>query len=147
MVAHSCSLISLDDYVDDRANIPSQASGTVVAARSSMENFTSTPFSMRDSGSAFISQKERLVSETMLLITGAAFASEASGASGSPFGAGFFLGRPRPSFFLISGVAGVPEARTEGESAKVPDHIRASIPYQAPCEAFHGHLSSWSPEL
>src|SRR3954452_22551760 len=105
MVAHACSLVSFVDYVDYRANIPSQASGTVLAARSSIENFTSTPFSMRDSGSAFISQKERLVSATLFLVAGPAFASEASGASGSPFGAGFFLGRPRPSFFLISGVA------------------------------------------
>lgn len=36
--------------------MPSQGSGSVFAARSSMENLTSTPFSGRDSGSAFMSQ-------------------------------------------------------------------------------------------
>lgn len=35
---------------------PSHGSGSVLAARSSMENLTSTPFSMRDSGSALSSQ-------------------------------------------------------------------------------------------
>lgn len=36
--------------------LPSQGSGSVRDARSSIENFTSTPFSTRDSGSAFMSQ-------------------------------------------------------------------------------------------
>jgi len=35
---------------------PSQGSGAVFAARSSMENLISRPFSIRDSGSAFMSQ-------------------------------------------------------------------------------------------
>lgn len=148
MVAHSYYSVSFVDDVNNRANVPSQGSGTVAAARSSIENFTSTPFSMRDSGSAFMSQKERLVSETLLLIAGTAFASEAleaSGASGSPFGAGFLLGRPRPSFFF-SEVAGVSTARIHEWSADVPEHSRASILYQVPCGAYHGHPSS-SPRL
>jgi len=37
-------------------NVPSQGSGSVLEARSSIENFTSWPFSRRDSGSAFMSQ-------------------------------------------------------------------------------------------
>lgn len=36
--------------------LPSQGSGSVLAARSSMENLISMPFSNRDSGSAFMSQ-------------------------------------------------------------------------------------------
>ena len=40
----------------ERRDIPSQGSGSVLAARSSMENLTSWPFSRRDSGSAFRSQ-------------------------------------------------------------------------------------------
>ena len=39
-----------------RNNIPSQGSGSVFAARSSIENLMSWPFSRRDSGSAFMSQ-------------------------------------------------------------------------------------------
>lgn len=39
-----------------RGIAPSQPSGSVLAARSSIENLTSTPFSIRDSGSAFMSQ-------------------------------------------------------------------------------------------
>jgi hypothetical protein len=42
------SLVTIDS--------PSHASGTVFEARSSIENFMSCPFSMRDSGSAFMSQ-------------------------------------------------------------------------------------------
>ena len=37
-------------------DIPSHGSGSVFAARSSMENFMSCPFSSLDSGSAFMSQ-------------------------------------------------------------------------------------------
>lgn len=39
-----------------RKDVPSHGSGSVRAARSSIENLTSTPFSMRVSGSAFKSQ-------------------------------------------------------------------------------------------
>lgn len=39
-----------------RLHIPFQGSGSVAARKSSMENLTSTPFSIRVSGSAFINQ-------------------------------------------------------------------------------------------
>lgn len=42
-------------------NIPSQGSGSVFEARSSIENLMSWPFSIRDSGSAFKSQYWRPV--------------------------------------------------------------------------------------
>lgn len=39
-----------------RRDLPSHGSGSVLAARSSIENLMSCPFSRRDSGSAFMSQ-------------------------------------------------------------------------------------------
>lgn len=41
---------------EENKYIPSQGSGSVLLAKSSIENLTSTPFSIRDSGSAFMSQ-------------------------------------------------------------------------------------------
>lgn len=46
-------------------DVPSHGSGLVRACRSSMENLTSTPFSMRESGSAFKSQYEQLGSSAL----------------------------------------------------------------------------------
>ena len=40
----------------ENKGLPSHGSGSDLLARSSMENFTSCPFSRRDSGSAFSSQ-------------------------------------------------------------------------------------------
>jgi len=42
--------------VQEENDLPSQGSGPVLAARSSIENLTSTPFVIRVSGSAFKSQ-------------------------------------------------------------------------------------------
>lgn len=85
-------------------DIPSQGSGSFAAAKSSIENFTSFPFSRRDSGSAFISQKERLVS--MLLVSSATFAGVFGLVSAPSLGGGFLRGLPRPSFLMV-GLVGV----------------------------------------
>lgn len=72
-----------------------------------MENFTSTPFSMRDSGSAFINQYERPESSSSSASSSSALASADSDFSSGvfsvfsvvvlvPFGSMDFLGRPRP---------------------------------------------------
>ena len=50
------SLVKTKMRIENQKNIPSQGSGSVFAAKSSIENFISWPFSRRDSGSAFISQ-------------------------------------------------------------------------------------------
>lgn len=93
---------------------PSHCSGSFAAARSSIENLTSTPFSRRDSGSAFISQYERPVSSRGVLSrtgscvvpsspNGFLFLESMSAASSS---AGMLLrGRPRPLFGVVDGGA------------------------------------------
>lgn len=48
--------ISTLDLGERTELIPSQGSGSILAARSSIENLMSWPLSKRDSGSAFISQ-------------------------------------------------------------------------------------------
>lgn len=61
-------------------NLPSHGSGSVLAARSSIENLMSLPFSIRDSGSAFKSQYCRPVG---LSSVGFAFAVAVVGFEGS----------------------------------------------------------------
>lgn len=87
-------------------NVPSHGSGSLREAKSSMENFTSTPFSNRDSGSAFINQYERPSKDVVSIVSG--FVVDEVGSV--PFSIGFFLGLPRlPCLGVVdfAGVAGV----------------------------------------
>ena len=88
--AHCISIAKADRQ---KSNIPSHGSGFVRDSRSWMENLTSTPFSIRLSGSAFISQYR--------ISPGAR-----SSASAGPFffAAAGVLVSPWSSFFLGSAV-------------------------------------------
>jgi hypothetical protein len=55
--SNACGNVVISIVVELKTErLPSQGSGSVFAARSSMENLISWPFSKRDSGSAFMSQ-------------------------------------------------------------------------------------------
>ena len=79
----------------------------MVARRSSIENLTSTPFSIRDSGSAFINQYER--SESSSSSSDSSWASTDSdfvALAFAPFCTGYFRGLPTGRF-PSRGVAGL----------------------------------------
>lgn len=70
-----------------------------------MENFTSTPFSSRDSGSAFISQYRRPLSSVAyreLAFVDSDSAGWSDLLSSTASGPGFFLGLPLPRCFGVS---------------------------------------------
>lgn len=131
----------------DQYKVPSQGSGLSAAAKSSIENFTSLPFFMRDSGSAFINQNERSVS--MLTAGGAAVGgvgeSDSDAASGSafPFARGVLRGLPRPSFFLVTGVVGLAPPKSRIESAYTVYSTSAEFIYLHLCVDVHDHPSSF----
>lgn len=98
-----------------RGNVlPSHGSGLLRSRKSSIENLTSAPFSMRDSGSAFISQYERpeLSVSSSAALTSADADFRCSAREGVPFRGvppTDFLGRPRgrlPSWGVL-GLDGV----------------------------------------
>lgn len=140
----------------DRTNIPSQGSGSFAAARSSIENLTSTPFSMRDSGSAFISQYERPVSfKGALSVVDSGIVLGFSSAMGSSFLGSTTLvapltgkllrGRPRPSFFVVTaGLVGAEATGRLDNYWSAPGQACSSRmnTYQAPCGDARGHPSS-----
>lgn len=61
----ACYEASVGIIMDRESVLPSQGSGSVFAARSSIENFMSWPFSNRLSGSAFMSQYWRVDEEPL----------------------------------------------------------------------------------
>lgn len=86
-------------------SVPSQGSGSLRERKSSMENFTSTPFSIRESGSAFISQYERSSEALASVVSVLVF----DGVELVPFWTGVFLGLPTgrlPSLGVV-GLEGV----------------------------------------
>lgn len=92
-VTHTCWVISrqINHPKPYDGNVPSHGSGSLRAAKSSMENFTSTPFSSRESGSAFINQYER--PSKGVVSTVSVFVVDEVGSV--PFSTGVFLGLPR----------------------------------------------------
>ena len=72
-------LVSTHEWWKGIEFVPSQGSGSFLAARSSMENLISFPFSSRDSGSAFMSQYCRPMDEAGLAPFAIGVLSSASG--------------------------------------------------------------------
>jgi len=66
MPVESSEFLLFRDY--SIGDLPSQGSGSVLAARSSIENFISRPFSRRDSGSAFMSQYWRVEGGVLIVV-------------------------------------------------------------------------------